>query len=261
MGAPRHWRGNEPKPNLIVRLTIEVGEDQPGDPHNSLTMEKMMLYTPTQLQAGFVEMAKERVDRGYQPYLLTFTYNPMGGSEAFKKERMVDEVERLYAKLLNHTFRHPRKIPVDDKPLWIYSHDWPVPKGHRCIFKRDHLFNITQNDGLHGHAMAFQPPVSRMKEGLYMHIENSQRHIHGPVHAFFRVHVEEVVDDPEYVLKYATKSLSRKRIDAGELLILPKSQSEISRYDEYDREQMKLTADMEKAARLKRHRRQRGYKT
>jgi hypothetical protein len=218
-------------------------------------MEKMMRYEPTELQCGFTEMAMERIERGFKPLLLSFMFNPMGGSERFKKERMADEVERLYAKLLNHYFRHPRKVETNDKPFWIYSPDWPVPKGFERQFDRDHLFNIAQNDGLHGHAFVLEPPNSRMKKGLLAHIEDSQKHVHGHQHAFFHVHVREVVDRPEYVLAYATKSLARKRIEAGELLILPKAQSELTRYDVYDREQMKIAADMEKAARLKRHRR------
>lgn len=208
-----------------------------------------MKYTHANLNDAYIDMGMWRIAQGFKAYLMTFTFNPIGGSEQAKKRIMIDEIERLYAKLLNYTFRHPGKVDALEKPLWIYAHDWPVPKGEGI--KRDHLFNIVQNDGLHGHAIALQPPVSRMKKGLQMHVEDNQERIHGAGHAFFQVDVREVEDRPEYVIGYATKSLRRKRMDADEILVLPKARSEVTRYSPFERGLMRQDEETKRAARIK----------
>ncbi|WJH38900.1 hypothetical protein N7E02_18360 [Aliirhizobium terrae] len=212
-------------------------------------MDDNMKYTHANLNDAYIDMGMWRIALGFKLYLMTFTFNPIGGSEETKKRIMIDEIERLYAKLLNYTFRHPAKVGALEKPLWIYAHDCPVPKGGG--FNRDHLFNIVQNDGLHGHAIALQPPVSRMKKGLQTYVEDNQERIHGAGHAFFQVDVREVEKDPAYVIGYATKSLRRKRIDAGEMLVLPKAPSEITRYSAYERDLMRQDEETKRAARIK----------
>lgn len=208
------------------------------------------MITGAEYVDGMEEMVVKRIAWGFKPYLLTFMFNPIGGSEDSKKERMMDEVSRFYSRLLNYTFRHPYKEPTNSKPLWLYSHDWPVPKGSKLKqFNWDHLFNITLNDGLHGHAFVLHPPITCMKQGLLMHIEENQQKIHGPQHPFQRVHGVEVTHEPEYVLGYALKSIVRRR--TTEVLVLPQSSSELTKYCPYDRELHVLAAQDRQVARLK----------
>ncbi|KNY03935.1 hypothetical protein AKG11_33545 [Shinella sp. SUS2] len=202
------------------------------------------MITERKLMEAYIDMAMERITRGFVPYLVTLMFNPMGGSTRSRQALMQQETERLYARLLTRTFRKPEKQDIADLPLWISASDWPVQKKFK-----DHLFNIMQNDGEHMHSIALQPPISRMKEGLLNYVDDNQPHIHGPERAFQRVRVDEITETPRKAIGYALKSLPRKRIDAGEVLILPRTHSEMAKLTPYERDQQRRDANERKAAR------------
>lgn len=203
------------------------------------------MITERQLMEAYVDMAMQRIARGFVPYLVTLMFNPMGEGKRNRQTRMHEEAGRLYSKLLTRTFRKPEKLDVADLPFWVGCCDWPVPKRFM-----DHLFNIVQNDGQHMHLVALQPPISRMKEGLLNYIDDNQPHIHGPEHAFQRVIVDEITETPSKAIGYALKSLPRKRIDTGEVLILPRTHNEVTTLTPYEREQQRQDAYARKVARL-----------
>lgn len=199
----------------------------------------------SRLVTAYTEMAFNRIVAGFIPYLMTLMFNPIDGDKHYRQIVMFKETERLYAKLLTRMFRHPRKYPISEFPLWIGCSDWPVPKGFR-----DHLFNIVLNDGHHMHMFVLMPRFTRMTKGLQLFFEENQLHFHGREHAFQRIVVDEITKTPEKAMDYVLKSLPRRRIDTGEVLVLPQTHSEMTQYTPYEREQLVIDANERKAARL-----------
>lgn len=197
------------------------------------------------LVRAYTEMAFNRIVAGFIPHLITLMFNPIDGDKHYRQMVMFKETERLYAKLLTRMFRHPKKYPIHEFPLWIGCSDWPVPKGFR-----DHLFNIVLNDGHHMHIFVLMPRFTRMTKGLLLFFEENQLHFHGREHAFQRISVDEITETPDKAVGYVLKSLSRRRIVAGDVLILPQAHSEMTQYTPYEREQLVIDANERKAARL-----------
>lgn len=197
------------------------------------------------LVEAYTAMATDRIAIGFTPYLLTLMFNPIDGNKYRRQEVMYKETQRLYAKLLTRMIRRPKKHPINELPFWIGCSDWPVPKDFK-----DHLFNIAQNDGQHIHIAAFQPPPCEIDGGLLNRIEDHQSHIHGPEHAFQRVHAYEITETPKKAVGYVLKSLSRRRIAAEDILVLPRAHSEMTTYAPFEREQLMIDAKERKAARL-----------
>ncbi len=162
--------------------------------------------------------------RGYTGTFLTFMFNALAGNENAKKKQMFEEVERCYALLLTRAYRDLKKIDTFDMPLWLASPDWPVPK---IGFNRDRLLNIQLNDGLHMHAIALLPPGTRVGARLDMHIDDHQQLYRPPHGKIMKMNFAEMTATPEKVVGYGLKSITRRRIDPGDVLILPRSHSEM----------------------------------
>jgi hypothetical protein len=180
------------------------------------------MITNSELLQGYAQMVTDRIDASWQPYLLTFMFNPIGGSPRRVAEVMEKEVERVYATLLPRIVRKPRSEPhLWKRPIWIGCPDWPVPKHDR----QDKQY-VLPNDGQHPHVVALMPPVSRLREPLDDHIHDEQpRYVRDPL---FRIDAVEIDRDPDYVTRYVLKSLERGRIHTDQIIVLPRSVSELS---------------------------------
>lgn len=203
-----------------------------------------MTFERTLVEA-YTTIAMDRIAAGFIPHLITLMFNPINGGKRHRQMVMLKETERLYAKLLTRTFRNPKKHHISELPLWIGCGDWPVPKSFR-----DHLANIVLNDGQHMHIFELHPPKCRMQEGLKLFFEENQLHFHGREHAFQRILVDEITETPEKAMGYVLKSLPRRRIDAGDVLVLPQTHGQMTQYTPYEREQLIVDANERKAARL-----------
>src|SRR4051812_8440144 len=182
-----------------------------------------MRNSNAQLVTAYGEMVADRVDAGWEPYILTYMFKHIGGSPRHVGETMRKEVERVYATMLTRIVRHPRSEWHRWKlPMLIGGPDWPVPK-HQRQDKR----NVIANDGQHMHAVELMPAVSRLKERLDDHIDDEQpRYVREPL---FRIHAQRITDDPGYVTEYVLKALQRGRSTPDDLIVLPRSASELPR--------------------------------
>jgi hypothetical protein len=63
----------------------------------------------------------------------------------------------------------------------------------------------------------------RLNRTLYIHRERP----------LARVHAQPILNDPGYVTEYVLKSLSRQRFSLDDLVILPRSRSELPRGSEW----------------------------
>ena len=174
------------------------------------------------INSGYGRMVTERLEEGWEGYLITFMFKSLRGARQSVIRQMEKEVERVYATVLTRIIREPSKSPVAQLPLWIVCPDFPVPKHERAPLRE-----VTINDGLHLHGIALIPPWNRMNCGLDKHLELSQRLYVRAGYSLGRVHAVPITHDPEYVVGYGLKSISRRRLDFDHVLILPRSHSEM----------------------------------
>jgi hypothetical protein len=175
------------------------------------------------ITTAYGDMINGYMEDGWKSYLLTFMFNHLRGSPAGVQMQMEREVERVYAKMLTRVVRKPRSLAnVGKLPIWIAVPDFPVPKRERTS-----LDAVTVNNGRHVHALALDPPWSRMGMGLDEHFQQHQELYLGAARKLRRIDVELIRHSPKYVTDYALKSLKRRRADGDDVLILPRALNEL----------------------------------
>ena len=177
------------------------------------------------ITSGYGAMVTERLEHGWEGDLITLMFNRIRGSQRSVIRQMQREVERVYATVLTRIIRNPRKIPVFGLPLWIVCPDYPVPK-HAKMELRD----VVLNGGLHLHGIALVPPWSRMNCGLDEHFEMAQELYVRRGYSLSRVHAVPITTNPEHVTGYALKMIPRRRLAFDDVLVLPRSHSEMQSY-------------------------------
>ena len=170
---------------------------------------------------AYIAMATRRIDIGFEPVLLTFMFNQLPGNKQSRQQQMDREVEKAYSKTVWRMFRHPHKLNLEALPLWIVCPDWPVPKTDK-----DHIRDLSVNDGEHRHAAALVPP-NRLKTSFADYITEEQRHFTGSERPVWRIDAQPILQTPEKAIGYALKSLSRGRVSAGDVYVLPRVASEL----------------------------------
>jgi hypothetical protein len=187
-------------------------------------VEQTKQYRTHPIIEGYVRMVEERVHNGWAPHFLTFTFNQLPGSPASVRAQMFKEVELAYSRHLTRIFRNPHAARhTGQLPLWIGSPDFPVPKRFK-----DNYRDLAVNDGEHVHVLGLTSAFSRLKGSLSDHFDDNPHLYYGPDRPLFRIRCDPITETPEKVTRYALKSLSRGRIDAGDIVVLPRSRSELS---------------------------------
>ncbi len=193
-----------------------------------------MKITTADIVAAYGTMVEDRVELGFEPTLLTFTFNPLPGSDRAKEKTMEEEIRATYYKLLTRVIRNPNNKNALEKPFWVGGPDWPVPKR-----LKDNYRDTAVNDGLHYHMVALTPPVTRLNGSLGAFITDNQRLYTGRDRTLFRIHVEPITADPDYVTEYVFKSIKRGRASLDSVLILPDARSEAPTRTRWERQQAK----------------------
>src|SRR3954469_6826546 len=119
------------------------------------------------IDSGYGSMVKERLEQGWDGYLISLMFNRVRGSRLNVIRQMEREVERVYSTVLTRIIRDPRKVSILALPLWIVCPDYPVPK--HAKHAKQALRDVTVNDGLHMHGIALIPPWNRMNEQFDQH--------------------------------------------------------------------------------------------
>src|SRR3954451_391251 len=109
------------------------------------------------IDSGYGSMVKERLEQGWDGYLISLMFNRVRGSRLNVIRQMEREVERVYATVLTRIIRDPPKIPIASLRRWIVCPDHPIPK-----HAKQDLWDVGCNDGLHLHGIALMPPWNRM---------------------------------------------------------------------------------------------------
>jgi len=161
------------------------------------------------------------LDEGWDGYLLTFMFNQLPGSRRAMVHQMHQQLERWYGRLATRTVRKTRSpVWAPYLPKGIFVPDLPVPKRS----KQD-IRDVSTNDGLHIHGIVVANRTRKLPETLDVHFEDKLgtyltkklRHID----------VRRITHRAEYVTEYALKSLKRRTFSEDDILVLPRTLSEL----------------------------------
>lgn len=195
----------------------------PYYPNNYMNQDYLSQQELILIIQAYATWFKEKVDEGWDPYIITFMFNHIGANREHRVQRMEDEVQRVYAKLTRYIVRCPRAKKSHGKlPIFMAVPDYPVPK-----FARQNRRDVTVNDGLHYHALGLVPNESRLRTSLIWHFRGKQHLYVHPDRPLRRVQADLITEDPEYAVQYGMKSLLRRRTTLDDILILPRSASEM----------------------------------
>jgi len=119
-------------------------------------------------------------------------------------------------------------VPKASSPKWspflpqaVLAPDLPVPKRSKV-----QLRDVTINNGLHWHGLIMVNPLApKLPGNLDVHInENRSKYLVGSIR---KIGVEPITHDPVYVTGYGMKGLKRRSFFEDEILIFPRTVSEL----------------------------------
>jgi len=172
---------------------------------------------------AYISMVEDRIDDGFEGSLLTFMFKDLKGSEDARKAQMEREVVRIYSLLLTRFCKRPTNTNIGELPFFIGCVDWPV---HKKVKKA--INGITHNDGMHFGGIYMVPPKNRTAMNLEDVVDRTMNPImRGGM--LTNIHVKPIRDTPRKAAGYVLKSFDRLRIGSKEILILPRTHSEMSK--------------------------------
>jgi hypothetical protein len=190
--------------------------DSDSDPKNP-KLERLLLIH------GYQKWIQDHVNKKWQPYQISFMFHSLPGKTMWSLTRqMKSEIERVYARLVTRFVRNPRsRAQFERLPRMILFPDFPVYKreGRRSIE------DVSINNGLHYGGIALTPPFSRFTVTLDVYFDQDQdKYVNKKLE---RIHVTPITWNPAYVTDYVAKSFKRGRVSDEDIVILPKSISEL----------------------------------
>jgi hypothetical protein len=180
----------------------------------------------------WIQQVTERQYRGGIWYAsdVTLMFDHIPGNYQRKWMVMSDEADRVYSTLIRHVVHNPRSPTQAAKlPIWIVAPDYPGKK-QRGTSARATLADATINDGLHLNGIMLAHIDTRLRVPLNMHFEPNGQYYHEYVHdgrPLRRIHVEPVRETPNVMTDYTLKSLKWRIPDLDNVLIFPKTLSEL----------------------------------
>jgi hypothetical protein len=177
---------------------------------------------PTEIVQAYGSMFRQLADWGWDGYLMTIMFRHIPGTAGNRIRQMHEEVGTVYGKLASRVVRKPTsKNWAPFLPQAVFFPDVPAYRQ-----SRKPLTDVTVNDGVHMHGVMFAITTPRFKQTLDQHFqENEPLYVKGNIH---RIHVEPITDKEKFVVDYAGKAIKRKRFSNDDILILPKSLSEVA---------------------------------
>jgi hypothetical protein len=173
---------------------------------------------------GYQYWIKDNSETGKEIYLVTFQFNHISANPKTALDIMRKEIERFYVVLLLDVVRRPRRAAhLDNLPQLIAIPDRPTSK--RASTHR--LSDIRPNDGVHFHIFLAIPQVSRLKEDLATHIQQNEMRYRGNQGKIMKIDVRPVANLDGRLVDYTFKHIKRRSFSLDDILILPRSQSEL----------------------------------
>jgi hypothetical protein len=75
--------------------------------YSKIAQRQTQQISPVELIRGYSQWVQEYVDKGWNAFLLTFMFQPMGGGNRAILNSMAAEVERVYSALITRVVRRP----------------------------------------------------------------------------------------------------------------------------------------------------------
>ena len=192
------------------------------------------------LISGYIEIMDRKIRRfGWNAYLVTFMFKQIPGGKTARIKIISDTLHRFYSTLLTRIVRRPQSpFQLSERPLFITLPDYPVPK-----HDKQKLADITINDGLHMHAILAVPWESRLKQDVITHVDRYTRlYIKEPLS---RINIGLIEENLDRVGDYVFKSIKRSRCEWDDVIILPKSTSEVRNRSEAYKKMVKLMSSFD----------------
>lgn len=175
------------------------------------------------LVAGYGDLVRSRIELGWSASLMSFMFKHLPGGPAAVVQQMRREIEHVFTKFLTRVTRRPcSPASADRLPILIASPDRPV-------FKREKrsLRDVIVNGGLHAHGILLLPPVSRLRVPAEEYFRENQSAYVDAASTLDRIDVRAIDMNPEIATDYALKALKTGRTDFDDLILLPRSVSEL----------------------------------
>jgi len=170
----------------------------------------------SEITSYYADWINDLCSTDYDPALLTFMFRGMKFSLKEKNSVMKDDISRFYARIVTRFVRRPNKAAgLSMRPILLAAADFPVYK-----LQKSSLRDVQLNGGLHYHGIFLRPKISRFDGSLTALIRDNQKAFIAGTH-IERIHVVPIIDAPDYVTRYALKSLGRGAAPDEEVLILP----------------------------------------
>jgi hypothetical protein len=198
---------------------------------SGVSMDKYPIdHNPTHIRrivAAYGDMIQQKIDEGFEAYLLTIMFRDIRGPRNGVISRMLEETSRAYRRCVTFIVRNPRSpSQAHNLPIWLCSPDFPVPKE-----AKKQLRDVALNDGVHVHGIALLPPNNRLaKRGLRLdgHFLNNQRRYTGRGSQIRTISSEPIIKTPERATDYVLKALKRGRVTMDDIWVFPPCLSELS---------------------------------
>ena len=183
---------------------------------------KQSIYKKKQLLEQYETwMLKEILRNDCRAYLVTFMWKPNDYSNDLRMKIMKEDVTSFYSRLLRRAVRKPNsQNGIPKRPLFIAAPDFPFTKKDKKI----RLVYI--NDGLHMHAVCVIQKNTRFKGKLKSHIRRNIEH-YMKYNQFADIHVRTIAKDGNFTGGYNLKSIRLGRCSLDDILVLPKTTSEM----------------------------------
>jgi hypothetical protein len=167
---------------------------------------------------------KDNSETGKEIYLVTFQFNHISANQKTALDIMRKEIESFYVVLLSDVVRRPRRAShLVNLPQLIAIPDRPISR-HVSTYR---LSDARPNDGVHFHAFIAIPQVSRLKEDLIAHIQQNEMRYRGNQGKIMKIDVRPVANLDGRLVDYTFKHIKRRSFSLDDILILPRSQSEL----------------------------------
>jgi hypothetical protein len=189
-------------------------------------MNEVAFLERVKLITAFNSMIIDRVQAGWQPYFVTYLFRHISGGAQKRISIMTSEVCRVYSQLLTRIIRDPHAPGYQQLlPYLMASPDLPVPKSAAKVSVRE----LTINGGLHFHGVLVLPPEDRCRLGrkLATHLHKKQDLYCPADRPLLRIDVRS--SNTPMLADYTLKQIKRGNVAYDDILILPRSRSEVSR--------------------------------
>jgi hypothetical protein len=188
----------------------------------SSTFNNYSLSNFQSLIGAYGQWFHDQIDDRWDAYFFTFEFNQLPGPQQERLRLMKAYLHRWYGRLVTRTVRNPRSPrSIDLLPKALLVPDYPVPKRLKKTLRQ-----VSINDGIHWHGLVLATRVgTRLQEPLDVHFRE-----HGATYFTKELHhinVKPITYTPEYITGYGMKSLKSSRISGDDILIFPRSVSEL----------------------------------